>query len=249
MTEQWPVYVINLDRSPDRWDAMCDAFHGESLIRFTGVDGRQWGADGEFHVKQRPKFKPEAWDRLVSDGILHALADEFWPWIPGEVGCALSHINLWKEISKSDSSWTIVLEDDAEPTMVGGTLQGAVEEIFPPPEDADIVFLFGRDSHLEMAITDEDNRFLNGWSNLGYMITPRGAQAAVDASLPMLLPCDMQWWMRTFRGYVMQVPMPFPSLPKISAYAMPTAVVKHADSALKSTFTVDGSKPWKRSRY
>jgi hypothetical protein len=81
------------------------------------------------------------------------------------------------------------------------------------------------------------------------MITPQGAQVAVDASLPLVLPCDMQWWMRAFQGYVMQVPMPFPDLPKISAYAMPMAVVKHAENALKSTFTEDGVKPWKRSRY
>ncbi|WP_347313038.1 glycosyltransferase family 25 protein [Defluviimonas sp. SAOS-178_SWC] len=92
-----PIYVINLDRAPDRLAAIA-----------AGLDG--------FGLSWR---RVEAIDRLaVSDDWLTAefgageLSRAF-PATPGDMACSLSHQALWREIASGEAEAAIVLEDDA----------------------------------------------------------------------------------------------------------------------------------------
>jgi GR25 family glycosyltransferase involved in LPS biosynthesis len=118
------IYVINLDRKPDRWRQVSrelERLSGRSgtplsriSTRFAAVDGRYF--DGVPHdevlephysladqllVEPIPQLsiEPETRDRRIS-------------MTPPEVAIALSHIGVWRVIAASGIPYTLVLEDD-----------------------------------------------------------------------------------------------------------------------------------------
>ncbi|AWB47803.1 hypothetical protein HYN69_04120 [Gemmobacter aquarius] len=90
------VFVINLDRSPDRWQdlrrrASAAGFHP---IRFRATDG---------HALPPAEI---ARLRALQSGRYPALA-------AAELGCLLSHRALWQAHLTSARDWALILEDDA----------------------------------------------------------------------------------------------------------------------------------------
>jgi GR25 family glycosyltransferase involved in LPS biosynthesis len=92
MAEIGPLYVISLERTPQRWRAF-EAAHqgGPAYTRFDAVDGR--------------KIDPA---ELISSGVMA----EGLNYTPGAVGCALSHLAFWRACAVADGPVT-VCEDDA----------------------------------------------------------------------------------------------------------------------------------------
>jgi glycosyl transferase family 25 len=88
------IYVINLDRSPDRMAHMTKALGelGLPFERFPAVDGRQL-----------PK------EELSRYAATHRRTV---PWLPGDIGNSLSHIRLWEKIAAGGPGWTLIFEDD-----------------------------------------------------------------------------------------------------------------------------------------
>lgn len=94
------VYVINLDRSPQRWariSANLGAM-GLDFERLAAVDAAQ-----------------------APDAVVEAFYDEaanarhyFMPLKRGEVGCFLSHRKAWQALVDSGADMAVVLEDDVE---------------------------------------------------------------------------------------------------------------------------------------
>ena len=246
--DRWPVYVINLERSKDRWEDMLLKFPLEDFIRIVGVDGRAWES-GELTDLGRPTFKPEYLDLLLHDGVLTEHSLEMWAWIPGEVGCAFSHMKAWRTVVEADNDWSIILEDDiAAGEALTGTFQEGIMEQVGVPDDAEVIFLHGPSTEYEMEI-DDDNRLLRGWGNYGYAISREGAERALASMMPMYLPCDLQWWARAFKGLNMFANIPEPEMEKGQAYAMTHPLVVLSEHSYNSTFTESGKKPWKRLPY
>lgn len=247
--DRWPIFVINLERSTDRWENIQRAFHEDSLTRISGVDGRKWES-GEYHMNGRPVFKDGIVETLVESKIFSPKSTSMFPWVPCEVGCALSHMKVWRRIIEDEIPWSIVLEDDAEPTdgVIGG-LQASLLREFPLPDDAEVVFLHGADTPHKAIVIDDNNRLLGGFGNVGYAISLEGAKRAVKASLPMYYPCDFQWWTRAFKGLRMFSFVPDDPIEKGQAYAMRKSLVKFGMDNNRSTFTASGDKPWKRLPY
>ncbi len=88
------AYVINLDKSPDRYARMSERLVGLGLPfeRVPGVDGRT------MKVSPLPVTAPSA-------SFPHILTK-------GEVGCYLGHRRCWERIAAGDEEWGLVLEDD-----------------------------------------------------------------------------------------------------------------------------------------
>ncbi len=98
--KQGGVIVINLDRRGDRWESFtrcARAAAGAAFVarcrRFSGVDGTSLCATPEV----RSLFRD-------NDFALRR----------GFVGCALSHIEVWREIAAGQMQRCLVLEDDVE---------------------------------------------------------------------------------------------------------------------------------------
>jgi len=87
------IIVINLDRSPRKLEEFERANRGViAFQRFAAVDGLALSSQ----------------DKLGADAILHPDLR----YAPGAVGCALSHISLWKRAAQANEPLTIC-EDDA----------------------------------------------------------------------------------------------------------------------------------------
>jgi glycosyl transferase family 25 len=88
------LYVINLDRSTDRmsWfdgQASARALH---FIRVPAVDGRDLSETGlEAYHERCPPFRSVSF---------------------GELGCFLSHVEVWRRIVAGAEPWAFVAEDD-----------------------------------------------------------------------------------------------------------------------------------------
>ncbi len=92
MAEIGPLYVISLERTPERWQAFEAAnADGPTYTRFDAVDGLT--------------IDPV---ELISSGTMA----EGLGYTPGAIGCALSHIAFWRACAAADGPVT-VCEDDA----------------------------------------------------------------------------------------------------------------------------------------
>ena len=121
------VYVINLERRPDRLSALRKHLQhvvGWNLVVTKAIDGRDLDIDGELL-------------RRIDTWNIENLAPNK---LRSVVACALSHIQCWKEIEQHDGHWYLVLEDDARliNSRFAGRLRGLIARI---PEDADIIWL------------------------------------------------------------------------------------------------------------
>ncbi|HYP86173.1 glycosyltransferase family 25 protein [Variovorax sp.] len=96
---QFQTFLINLDRSPDRLQAMKERLERAQLpwLRVPGVDGKTLDMSQCAEVDERG-FRQRHGKRLN----------------PAEVGCYLSHIKALKAFLDGPWMWALVLEDDAD---------------------------------------------------------------------------------------------------------------------------------------
>src|SRR5690349_9829713 len=112
-------YVINLDRSPDRWQRMKDRLTsiGAVFERVLAVDGLLL-SDAEISTVYRPV----------------AGAAEM---TPEEIGCFLSHRKCWERIALGSDAYGCVFEDDMLISKRAGLF--LVQGTSWIPGDADLV--------------------------------------------------------------------------------------------------------------
>lgn len=87
-------YVINLDRSPERWEVLQRhaIARGLRLERIAAVDGRD--------------------PRTLEDAGYHPRAADRYRLLPEEVACFESHKRAWARIAGAPDAFGVVLEDD-----------------------------------------------------------------------------------------------------------------------------------------
>lgn len=105
------IYVINLARSPERRKDMAKKLEGS---RFTN----EFVNAVEGSTVNRTKYP-------MSDGLSN-----------GEVGCYLSHVEVWKRLSESDHESALVLEDDV---LFKGGIDALCTEFSKLPFEIDLI--------------------------------------------------------------------------------------------------------------
>jgi len=165
----FPIYIINLDRKPERFKYVKDQLDNMGITNYHRVSA----IDG---------FNTER-EELIKFGLTYELTER-----RGIAGCAASHINMWNMIVKEKMGWTLILEDDAHfhPDFI---------KLFNKywshvPKDAKIVFPgFCTDSSTEQTskiIIAKEVMCLQG-----YMISWEGARYLLDKLLPVSEPIDI----------------------------------------------------------
>lgn len=201
-------YCINLAERPDKWNAFqkrAESVHSRfaTLVkRFNAVDGKEilgrldgnyikmdW--DASLNAKYSPKIRP-------GPKIMTA----------GEVGCALSHIEIWKALAVSETSLeavVLVLEDDAVFSSVGRKNRFA--DVFTQamdvlPSDWDMLYLglssrgerqyldTTKEKSFESQYSVELYRPEYGYHTHAYLITKKAALTLL-ANMPMVGPIDV----------------------------------------------------------
>lgn len=113
-----PVYLINLDRSPDRlaqMQALLDAL-GVAFVRVPAIDGR-----------------------MLTDAQCKAVRAPHKEWLPlpaSEIACFLSHRVCWQRIADGPAPYGCVFEDDM---LLSPRLRDFLADPSWIPADADIV--------------------------------------------------------------------------------------------------------------
>lgn len=128
-------YLINMDRNPDRLRHFKQQFSASDLVdlsftRFPGVDGSRLDIQG--------LVTPKAYREIVGaekDGF----RTKHYQLTRGAVGCALSHLGVWRALLNSDKEAALIFEDDVvlDPRILSKL--SAQQQVIP--DDWDIVLL------------------------------------------------------------------------------------------------------------
>jgi glycosyl transferase family 25 len=140
---------------------------------------------------------------MRSGGLLHMENEGLTgPMSPGEVGCALSHAEVWRIFRSSRSGYALICEDDVvlpDAFDLWTLLRWA-------PGDADLVYLHylnDQDQNLMGAAFDSDKdkpvvraggfAIFSAWSCGGsacYLVSQRGARTLLEHVRPLRYPSD-----------------------------------------------------------
>jgi GR25 family glycosyltransferase involved in LPS biosynthesis len=212
------VYVINLDRRPDRWRSAIRELRrirdvaGTPLMeitrRFSAIDARHLGdspiakvVNHEYSLADQLFVQPNPLlrHRVGMDARRIYMTAQ-------EVAVALSHIELWRLIAAGDALYTLVLEDDAYFTRsFAGIFDKAWAEVMNRRVmglNFDLLYLSyqeagGRAPRLHLS--DVLFEPITGlWNLSGYVLSRNGAQRLLDL-LPVRGPVDL-WMNHQFRN-------------------------------------------------
>lgn len=180
------IYVVNLRRRPDRLKRMraCFQLLGVDAEIFDAVDGSTLSEDvlSSMKIRQMPEYRDPYHNRSMT---------------LGEIGCFLSHYNIWQRMVERKLSKVLIFEDDLRFVRY---FRYMLTELFADVDAAkltwDLIYI-GR----KRLKTNDDGpmvpnvRFLSnvGYSywTLAYALTNDGAKKLLDAEpLTRLVPVD-----------------------------------------------------------
>lgn len=212
------IFVINLDRQPNRWsdilrelDSILDADGkplAECAVRYSACDAQADPSELLDNNEVEPFYT--LGDQLFVEPQPHAIPDAFDLTRPikmtkAEIAVASSHIGIWKNIAKSNSSYALVLEDDV---WFNRNFARVLDQAWEEMRDADhgspgFDFLYVSYKEVRFGAPKKqlsENLFCPErglWYLSGYVLSKKGAQALLDL-LPCRGPIDL-WINQMFR--------------------------------------------------
>ncbi|XP_077460689.1 procollagen galactosyltransferase 1 [Stigmatopora argus] len=180
------VFMINLVRRADRRERMLRNLHEMELSCkvVAAVDGKALNKSDieSMGIKMLPGYKDPYHGR---------------PLTKGELGCFLSHYNIWKEIVDRNLHTSLVIEDDLRfEVFFKRRLQALLQEVTTHKLDWDLIYI-GRKrmqvDHPEKSVPNVHNLVEADYSywTLGYMLSLQGAKKLLKAEpLKKMLPVD-----------------------------------------------------------
>lgn len=173
------VYIINLDRSKDRFKAVSLSAEKARLSyrRVSAVDGNDVDMSTCSEIDEK-RFRRRHGKYLLA----------------GEAGCYLSHLKALSEVANADEPFAIIVEDDVAFDAEFVKIINMLTHI----KGWDIIKFANhrhRVFHCDMKITSDVSigRFLHGplGSSAAYMVTREGAKKLFTKLQPMSLPYDV----------------------------------------------------------
>lgn len=213
-----PVFVINLDRAPERLAHMRGQL--ERIVapfeRIAAVDGRRLDADA------------------VARATAHDVKARLRPALTrAELGCFLSHAAAWQRVVDGGHAYGCIMEDDVE---FASDFSYWLDRTDQYPAGFDVLKLeaIGKHEHRRATVVGTSGRWTIGHCWFGasgaacYIVSNSGARRL----LARLLPCDaavdtamFRYWENGLRIYDV---LPYPAR-QIGA---PSSVQRQGDAAL-----------------
>jgi glycosyl transferase, family 25 len=154
------IIIINMDNQPARYQYVTNQLDSLGLTnyeRFTAIDGS--------------KMTQEDLDKLkLSSSYLRK----------SELGCAASHLTIWKKILDEKRDWTLILEDDVTFHPDFTILFKVYWEHTPAG-----YYMFNESSKNKNIILETGVEFLHG-----YLINWQGAKKLLDNISSIYIPID-----------------------------------------------------------
>jgi len=190
------VYCVNLDRRPERWSFMQAQFERMQLPvrRFSAVDGRTLDVP---HLAEMGIIAKEAMPRYYLPDEMKLFGTDL---TDGGIGCALSHMMIWKDIIRqcaagtaSSESVFLVVEDDCE-FAEGFSEEMLLDRLSHVPSDWELVYLGGQDlmhkQHLYPAGQGVRRLYKGFRETTAYVVNEAGAKACLEVCVPMYWQVD-----------------------------------------------------------
>ncbi|XP_060710887.1 procollagen galactosyltransferase 1 isoform X1 [Hemiscyllium ocellatum] len=180
------IFLINLKRRPDRRMRMLNSLHEQEIACkvIDAVDGRAFNSTQikALGINMMPNYEDPYSGR---------------PLTKGEMGCFLSHYNVWKEIVDRGLQTSMVIEDDLRfEIFFKRRLKYLMKEVENVALDWDLIYI-GRKrmqvDHPEKSVPGVRNLVEADYSywTLGYVLSLQGAQKLIDAKpFTKMLPVD-----------------------------------------------------------
>ena len=182
-------------------------YTGKNIYTF-GVDGKKLNRHIVKGLKRNNIFKNEKkyrYDKSYKRTLKMS-----------EIGCFLSHIEIWKDIVKNNIKYALVLEDDALFTT-NNFFKKIEEIIYLIPENADFISLFHHTKLLSKYIIkmkEYNENLLKTTEHLtgtvGYILTFKGAKNFLKNLLPIKMPVDdaiMKYCLTKETAYLSKIPL------------------------------------------
>ncbi|MDD2897391.1 MAG: glycosyltransferase family 25 protein [Desulfuromonadaceae bacterium] len=174
-----PIFVVNLAESTERKERVQ-----EQLDRI--------GLQAEFFPAVRGKSLNAAELATHYDNSIF-----FRPLSPGEIGCALSHVFIYKEIIERKYDYCLILEDDIVIDSRISKVLDSIKTIVNPSSPEIILLTSLKEFSENDAIPLNVDNFrmvpvIRAGCTHGYIITNAGARALYDFCYPIRKPAD--WW-------------------------------------------------------
>lgn len=178
-----PIYIINLDRCPDRREKMSRRLDelGLAYKFFAGVDGALLSKKQIAEV-----YKPmAAFERLGRE--LH----------PNEMACSWSHIKIYEMMIAEGIEEMVILEDDID-LHDGFPLVLESRRDWLPPDWRLVNFAHDMSEPIpmkEINVLGLANHWICGFDRVvgrtgAYMIQKKGAEALLNQAYPIRMPLD-----------------------------------------------------------
>jgi GR25 family glycosyltransferase involved in LPS biosynthesis len=201
------IYVINLDRQPQRWNRLRRELgrqQGNGSVPLVSLTERFAAIDAKLHHdipagEVEPVYSVA--DQLFVEPeplLARTGKDRNIKMSRAEVAVARSHIEIWKVIATSSHEFSLVLEDDAYFALGAAKLidraWSDLRKLANEPVSFDMLYLSYREAGREIRkeeVTDALFRPLRGlWQLSGYVLSRAGAQKLLKL-LPVRGPVDL----------------------------------------------------------
>jgi glycosyl transferase family 25 len=195
------IFVINLDRSADRWASIRQLFGGMPwpVLRVAGLD---WRSDPAAILAMRGKtitLPPHGLGQNIRRPRHFLLAEE---------ACLTGHMLAWRRFLASGFQHGLVLEDDAVPQPA---FRQVVGEVLARGMDTDIVKLEGPDrpgtrnvlSAVPVGACELVRSLRPSFGSAGYLITRKAAERLLNRIVHRggkLMPVDDFLWSPMWHG-------------------------------------------------
>lgn len=193
------VYLINLDRSPQRFKVMEKRLLklGLKFTRISAVDGKNTIFD----------------DTQIDENKYEFCHGKYIT--PTEVACYISHYNTMETFLKSEKKYALILEDDI---IFNDNFMDVLNVLMKQPDDWDLVKFNGAHGGGKIkykTILPNVSLVFNLFhqSKCGaYLINKKAANSYVSKLLPMFVPIDheyIKFWKYGIKGFSV---FPFPTM-------------------------------------
>ena len=177
------IYIINLMRREERQIRMSKSLEvlGLKAQFWTATDGKELTTKNleDLGISFLPGYLDPHHKR---------------PMTMGEVGCFMSHFNIWKDMISRNFSKAIVLEDDVRFGRAFKTqVKNALRQIDLEDGSVDLIYLGRKKQSAEDEVRRSENFVEPKYSywTIGYILTRTGAEKLIDSDpLSKLLPVD-----------------------------------------------------------
>lgn len=190
-------YVINLDRSPDRWESVQSdpGLARLNLIRVPGIEGKS--------VKL-PHKDISPWGYFLFHGR---------KLLPGKIGCYLSHSKAIECFLESGEEHAVICEDDV---LAAPELADLIQEAMKYSHAWDFIRLIGNSqkAFLPFAELGQGYRLISdlcsGTSAGGYLLNRKAARILLKIRQPMCTNNDISLYFGIPNGIREATVSPFP---------------------------------------